>query len=164
MKMPSLWSSADVADPFRSMRRELDTLFSDFARRWPNTEAGLQAPAIDIAETKESFEITAEIPGVEQNDIKLAIDGNRLVLSGEKKRESEEKDKNWHKVERSYGSFHRAVALPFEPKEDAVSAYFDKGVLRLSVKKPPAEIAWTKTIAIQSGAPPQTPAAPPKAA
>ena len=77
---------------------------------------------------------------------------NRLIISGEKKSETEQKDKDWQVVERSYGAFHRSIALPFEPGDDAVTAHFDKGVLRLAVKKPP-EIAakGVKKIEIKSG-------------
>ncbi len=153
MKLPTLWSHHDVADPFRSMRREMEDLFSDFARRWPSIDFGMQPPAVDVAETKETYEVTAEIPGVDQADIKLSIDGNRLVIAGEKKKESEQKDKDWRMVERSYGSFQRVVALPFDLREDAVSAWFDKGVLHLTVRKPPAAVAQQKKIEIRTGAP-----------
>jgi HSP20 family protein len=159
MRLPSLWNAREIADPFHAMRREMNDLFSDFARRWPSTAITLDAPAVDIAETKDAYEITAELPGVEQNDIKLAIDGNTVVISGEKKKETEQKDKNWHAIERSYGAFQRSVALPFEPKEDAVSAFYDKGVLRLTIKKSPAALQQKKTIEIKSGSPPV--AAPP---
>jgi HSP20 family protein len=153
MKLPSLWTSRDVADPFQAMRREMDDFFSSFARRWPTTaEVGLQAPAIDVAETKDAFEVTAELPGVDQSDISLAIDGNRIIISGEKKKESKHDEKDWHTIERSYGSFHRAVAFPFEPKEEAVDARFDKGVLRMTVKKPEPSSPSKKTIEIKPGA------------
>ena len=155
MRLPSLWSRNDIIDPFRDMRREMDDLFSSFARRWPGIDVSLQAPVVDVAETKDAYEVTAELPGVDQKDIKVSIEGNCLLISGEKKKESEQKDKDWHTVERSYGAFHRSVALPFEPKDEAVGAFFDKGVLRLTVKKPPAAITQKKTIEIKAGSPPQ---------
>ena len=155
MKLPSLWTQRDITDPFHAMRREMDDFFSDFTRRWPMADAAFQAPVVDIAETKDAYEVTAELPGVDQNDIKLSIDGNCLMISGEKKKESEQKDKDWHTIERSYGSFHRSVALPFDLKDDAVTAFFDKGVLRLTVKKPPTAVAQKKTIEIKAGSPPQ---------
>lgn len=157
MRLPSLWNSRDVADPFRAMRREMDDLFSNFARRWPTMDLNLDTVAVDIAETKDAYEVTAELPGVDQNDIKLSIDGNRIVISGEKKKESETKDKDWHTIERSYGSFHRAVALPFEPKDDAVNAFFDKGLLRLTIRKPATAVPQKKTIEIKQGSPPAQP-------
>jgi HSP20 family protein len=113
-------------------------------------------PVVNIAETKDAIEVTAELPGVDAKDIKVSVEGNRLVLSGEKKTESEQKEKEWHVVERSYGAFHRSIVLPFEPKDEAVSANFDKGILHLAVKKP-VEIAGkgAKAIEIKTGAPPQ---------
>jgi HSP20 family protein len=163
MRLPSLWSGSAPADPFRTMRREMDDFFNDFARRWPTADVGIQAPAINVAETKEAIEVTAELPGVDQEDIKVSVDGNRLVISGEKKKESEQKEKDWHVMERSYGSFMRAISLPFEPRDDAIDAHFDNGVLRLNVKKPPSVQPATKTIEIKTGTPPSG-AAPSKAA
>jgi len=166
MPLPSLWSKAGAGDPFREMRREMEDFMGAFGRRLPTLDVGAEAPAINIAETTEAVEVTAELPGVDQKDIKVSVDGNRLVIAGEKKAESDRKDKNWHVMERSYGSFHRAIALPFEPKDDAVQAHFDKGVLHVAVKKPPALQPKTKTIEVKAGAPvePAPPVSPSKAA
>jgi HSP20 family protein len=154
MRLPSLWSGPQSADPFRMMRREIDDLFSDFAQRLPMAEGGgLRAPAINVAETEGAIEITAELPGVDQKDIKLSIEGKRVILSGEKKEESQKDEKGWHVMERSYGSFRRSIDLPFEPKGGAVDANFENGVLYLTVKKPPAAEQQQKTIEIKAGAP-----------
>jgi len=165
MPLPSLWSNGNPVDPFRELRREMYDLFGAFARRWPmpTVDVGAEAPAINVGETDASVDVTAELPGVDLKDIQVSVDGNRLVISGEKKQESDREEKNWHIMERSYGSFHRAIALPFEPKDDAIQAHFDKGVLRVSVKKPPALQAKAKTIEVKAGAP-ATPASPSKAA
>jgi HSP20 family protein len=155
--LPSLWSkSGDLRDPFRAMTREIDDMMRDYGRRFPSLEIGAAMPVVNIAETKDAIEVTAELPGVDAKDIKVSVEGNRLVLSGEKKTESEQKEKEWHVVERSYGAFHRSIVLPFEPKDEAVSANFDKGILHLAVKKP-VEIAGkgAKAIEIKTGAPPQ---------
>lgn len=161
--LPALWSNN--ADPFRSMRREMDDFFSNFGRRLPSADVGAELPAVNIAETKDTVEITAELPGLDEKDIKVDLDGNRLVISGEKKRESEQKDKNWHVVERSYGSFHRGILLPFEPSDNAVDAAYDKGVLRLTVKKPSEMLKSTKKIEIKTPASaPSTPQTATKAA
>ncbi len=154
MRFPTLWSGSETADPFRMMRREIDELFSDFAQRMPIAEGGgLQVPAINVAETDRQIEITAELPGVDQKDIKLSIEGKRVVLTGEKKQESKKDEKGWHVMERSYGSFRRAIDLPFEPPADTVEASFENGVLYLSVKKPPAVKQQEKTIEIKAGSP-----------
>lgn len=146
--LPTLWSNN--ADPFKAMRREMDDFFTNFGRRWPTTDIGAEVPAVNIAETKDAFEVTAELPGLDEKDIKVNLDGNRLVISGEKKQESEQKDKNWHVVERSYGAFHRGILLPFEPGDNAVDATYEKGVLRVTVKKPAEVQKSKKTIEIKS--------------
>ncbi len=117
-----------------------------------------------MAETNEAFEVTAELPGVDEKDIKVSLDNNQLVISGEKKAESTKDEKDWHVEERSYGSFYRSMSLPFEPEDGAVDAHFDKGVLHLRVKKPAKAIKATKTIDIKTGTPPQTGTTPKKAA
>jgi HSP20 family protein len=128
------------------------------------------APAISVAETKDAFEVTVELPGVDEKDIKVSLDENQLVISGEKKAESMKEEKEWHVEERSYGSFYRSMFLPFEPEEGAVEAHFDKGALHLTIKKPAKAVKTTKTIDIKTGAPPSAPpvsnkpAAPSKAA
>lgn len=150
---PSLWSRSSDLDPFRSFRREMQDMFGRLGSFAPTLDVGAATPAINVAETKDAIEITAELPGVEEKDIKLSLEGNRLVVSGEKKTESENKEKDWHVVERSWGAFHRSVALPFEPKDEDVAAHYDKGVLHVTVKKRPAAAAQTSSIPIRSGPP-----------
>jgi HSP20 family protein len=157
MKIPSLWSNNQdlMSDPFKSLRREMEDMFRAFDRKLPSPSIGAGVPAIDVAETNDAFEVTAELPGVEEKDINVSLDGNRLVISGEKKQETKRDEKDWHVEERSYGSFYRSMSLPFRPDDGAVEAHFDKGVLHLSIKKP-AEIAKSaKTIEIKPGAPPK---------
>jgi HSP20 family protein len=98
-------------------------------------DIGAGTPAINVAETKDAFEVTAELPGVDEQDIEVSLDGDRLVISGEKKAESMTEEKDWHVEERSLGSFYRSISLPFEPENGALDAYFDKGVLHLTIKK-----------------------------
>jgi HSP20 family protein len=117
-----------------------------------------------VAETKDAFEVTAELPGVDEKDIKVSLDNNQLVISGEKKAESTKEEKDWHVEERSYGSFYRSISLPFEPEDGAVDAHFDKGVLHLVIKKPAKAIKTSKTIDIKTGASSTAGAAPRKAA
>jgi HSP20 family protein len=157
MKLPSLWTSRPdlMSDPFRSIRREMEDMFRTFDRGLPSLRVGAGAPAINVAETKDAIEVTVEVPGVEEKDISVSLDGNQLVISGEKKEETKKDEKDWHVEERSYGSFYRSMSLPFRPEEGAVEAHLDKGVLHLSIKKP-AEVAKSaKTVEIKSGAPPK---------
>jgi HSP20 family protein len=155
MKIPSLWSSSqDLAtDPFKAFRREMEDLFRSFGQSQPTLSVGAAAPATNIAETADAIEVTAELPGVEEKDIKVSLDGNRLVISGEKKEEAKRDEKDWHVEERSYGSFYRSMSLPFSPADGAIEAHLDKGVLHVSVKKPAETTKSVKTVEIKTGAP-----------
>ncbi len=145
MRMPVPFFGGRDLDPFEGFRRSFDDLLSDFGRRMPVSWSpaadfnGLAA--LDIAETKDAVEITTELPGVDEGDVKVAVDGQSVVISGEKRSESERKDKSWQVVERSYGAFRRVVPLTFMPDAAKIQATFDKGVLRVTVGKPPEMVA-----------------------
>ena len=143
MSLPRLWSQE--LDPFRIMRREMENVFRAFDQKASAPGIGAGVPAISVAETTGAFEVTAELPGVDENDINVSVDDNQLIISGEKKVESTKDEKDWHIEERSYGSFYRSMFLPFEPEEGAVEAHFDKGVLHLLIKKPIKALKSTKT-------------------
>jgi HSP20 family protein len=164
--LPRLWTTTQELpwDPLRAMRREMENALRAFDQNLSSPDIGAGAPAINVAETKDAFEVTAELPGVDENDIKVSLDDNQLLISGEKKAESTKEEKDWHVEERSYGSFYRSMSLPFEPEDGAVEAHFDKGVLHLTIKKPAKAIKATKTIDIKTGAAPKTGTAPSKAA
>jgi len=170
MALPRLWTLSQELDPYRAMRREMENAFRTFDQNLPAPGIGAGAPAVSVAETNDAFEVTAELPGVDEKDINVSLDDNQLVISGEKKMESTKEEKNWHVEERSYGSFYRSMFLPFEPEDGAVEAHFDKGVLRLTIKKPAKAVKTTKTIHIKTGTPPSSgpasnkPATPSKAA
>jgi HSP20 family protein len=154
MSLPRLWTISQELDPLRVMRREMENAFRAYDQKPATQGIGAGAPAINVAETNDAFEVTAELPGVDEKDINVSLDDNQLVISGEKKAESTREEKNWHVEERSYGSFYRSMFLPFEPEEGAVEAHFDKGVLHLTIKKPAKTVKTTKTINIKAGAPP----------
>ena len=164
--LPRLWTTTQELpwDPLRAMRREMENALRAFDQISPSPDIGAGAPAINVAETNDAFEVTAELPGVDDKDIKVSLDNNQLVISGEKKAESKKQEKDWHIEERSYGSFYRSISLPFEPEDGAVDAHFDKGVLHLTIKKPAKVIKTSKTIDIKTGAPPTSGSAPRKAA
>jgi HSP20 family protein len=153
MKLPSLWSSQDEAST--SFRREVEDMFRTFGQNIPALSVGASVPSVSVAETNGAIEVTVKLPGVEEKDIKINLDGDRLGISSEKKEESTKDEKNWHVEERSYGSFYRAMALPFRPENGAVEAHLDKGVLHVAVKKPTALAQRTKTIEIKTGAHPR---------
>jgi len=156
MVLPRLWTTSQdlVSDPFRAMRREMENALRAFDRGSPSTDIGAGIPPVAVAETKDAFEVTAELPGVDEKDIKVSVDDNQLVISGEKKAESTRDEKEWHVEERTYGSFYRSMSLPFEPEDGAVEAHFDKGVLHLTIKKPTKAVKSSKTIDVKTGAPP----------
>ena len=153
MRLPVPMRRGRELDPFEGFRREFDDLLRDFGRQTPfgwsvNGEApGLAA--LDVAETKDAVEISTELPGVAENEVNVSVEGHAVVISGEKKSESEKKEKSWHVVERSYGSFRRVVPLTFVPDPDKIKATFDKGVLHVSVGKPAELVAKKVSIPIQ---------------
>ena len=96
--IPSLWTNnrSPQFDPFQSLRRDMQDMFGMIERRLPDSEPNghfMAMPSLDLAETKESIEVTAELPGVSEKDISVSLEKNRLIISGEKKKEAEEKGK-----------------------------------------------------------------------
>ncbi len=98
--------------------------------------SGQMMPAIDMSESDDMVEITVEVPGVDKDNIDVTINGDVLTVKGEKSNDREESDKSYHLIERSYGHFERRVPLGFVPDDDAVTAAFDAGVLKLQIRKP----------------------------
>ena len=149
MRFPVLAPRARELDPFESARRQLEDMFADFGR-WPAMDwaapSKMGLAALDVAETKDAIEISTELPGVAESDLNVSIEGQGVVISGEKKAESEKEDKAWRVVERSYGSFRRVVPLTFAPDPSKITATFEKGVLHMKIEKPAELLA--KKIAI----------------
>jgi HSP20 family protein len=134
-------------DPFTAMQREINRVFSEFGSKEPLSWQGAGiSPRIDVAETDTAVEVTAELPGLDEKDFEVVLKDDLLTLKGEKKSEREEKNKDYHVVERSFGSFSRSIRLPFEADPETVKAQFTKGVLKVTVGKP-AE-AKNKTVKI----------------
>jgi HSP20 family protein len=139
-------------DIFTQLQGEIDRVFDSFAAGRPLAMWGDKAdfaPAINMSETPEAIEVTAEIPGCEPKDIEVSLVGNELSIRGEKKTEVKDDKKNYHMVERSYGGFLRTIALPFEMDPTKVDASFDKGVLKVVLPKPPEAKKKAKTIPIK---------------
>ena len=124
-------------NPFSFLQQEIDRLFDGFGRNFPAFPTiGTTLPSMDVSETDKSIEIVAELPGLEKKDVQLNLTDNLLTIRGEKKNEREEKNKDYHLVERSFGSFSRAVELPQGVKAEDISAEIANGVLKVTVKKP----------------------------
>jgi HSP20 family protein len=133
-----------------SMREEMNRLFDNFFSGLPERRRGLLesewAPSIDVAETDEDIVVTAELPGVKQEEVDITIADDVLTLKGEKKEEKEVKEKNYHRIERSYGSFQRSISLPTGTKADEAKASYKDGILCITIPK--AEEAKPKQIKI----------------
>jgi HSP20 family protein len=84
MSLPRLWATSQELDPFRVMRREMENAFRALDQKPASPGIGAGAPAINVAETNDAFEVTAELPGVDEKDINVSLDDNQLVISGEK--------------------------------------------------------------------------------
>jgi HSP20 family protein len=124
--------------PFTSLQREMDRLFGDFSKRFDEPFTSNTFPKLDIAETEGEIKVTAELPGIEEKDLDVTLRNDVLTIKGEKKAEREEKEKNYHLVERSYGSFTRSIQLPPGLDANKVKASMDKGVLTVTMPKPAA--------------------------
>ncbi len=142
---------------FEQLQQEMERLFDRF-RGYPTVSGqgpmasfgeGLN-PAIDVAETDDAIEVTAEIPGVGSDDIDVSLNGDLLVIKGEKSDEHTQEDKNYHLHERSYGSFRRQIPLGFTPADDAIEGKFADGVLRLSIAKPAEAKTTSRKITINA--------------
>lgn len=138
---PSAWMRGDPNDnPLFSLHKEIDRLFGDFAGGFGfpvMAKAGgpVMAPQLDVVETDKAYEITVELPGVEEKDLELSLADGVLTIKGEKRYEKEDKGKNYLRVERSYGAFQRSIALPNEVDEAKIAAAFANGVLKVTVPK-----------------------------
>jgi HSP20 family protein len=157
-------TQTNLPDVFHSFRSEMDRLFDRFSsgfgfpslRRMFDIEPmwrssfTFAAPAIDMSEDEKAYKISAELPGIDAKDIDVSVTGDMLVLKGEKRQEKEEKDKNYHFSERSYGSFQRAFELPASVDRNKVSADFSKGVLTVTLPKTAEAQKPVKKIEVKS--------------
>ncbi len=130
-------------DPFRDMitlREKMNRLFEDmFTTRTDDKEASASAwaPSVDIYETENELVMTAEVPGLSEKDVEIKIEDNTLTLKGERKFEKQTKEENYHRIERSYGSFYRAFTLPSSIDADKIHAEHENGILKIMMPKRP---------------------------
>lgn len=140
--MPGIWA------PFDSLRQEIDRVFDTFGPRWRPTPPSLldvdlswptagwmMAPAVDVAEKDKEYEISAELPGLDEKDIEVKLVNGMLTIRGEKKEERDEKNKDYFVSERRYGSFMRSFQVPDSVDPAKIEATFAKGVLTLRLPK-----------------------------
>ena len=126
------------------LQSDINRLFDAFMGPLETTESKeMMVPRLDVAELKDRYEVKAELPGLDEKDIELTLEDGLLTISGEKKAETEEKEKGYYLKECSYGSFSRSVRLPENISDDKIEAKFKKGVL--TVKLPKKEILPPKS-------------------
>src|SRR6267378_2282636 len=129
-------------DPFReftTLQERMNRLVRDQYRAEGGSEESLTttnfAPPVDVYEDEHSITLKIEVPGIDEKDIDVRIENNTLTVHGERKFEKEEKEENYRRVERQYGSFTRTFNLPSTVDHDNVQADYDKGVLKISWRR-----------------------------
>lgn len=131
------------------LQSDINRLFDAFMTPFEKTEIkNAVSPKLDIAELKDKYEIKAELPGMDEKDINLSVEDGLLTISGEKKSETEEKDKGYYLKECSYGTFSRSVRLPDNIDDNKIAANFKKGVLVIDMPKTQQNQSKVKKIAI----------------
>jgi HSP20 family protein len=154
-QVPSVFRESE-RDPFLSLHREVNRLFDDVFRGF---DGGLPSigrasafsgswPSVEISNGEKEIKVTAEVPGLEEKDIEVLLDDGVLTLKGEKRSETEDKDKQFS--ERYYGRFERRIPVGFEVKEDEVDARFKNGVLTVTLPKTEKAQSQVKRIAIKN--------------
>jgi HSP20 family protein len=137
----------DISRTLSGFRREMDSLFDHFFREDESNWPVRFSPRTNVAETENEYEVTVELPGMKAEDFDVEILNGQLVIRGEKKHDTEEKNKTYHRVERYYGEFQRVIPLATAVDEKKVSAQYTDGVLRINIAK--AEAARPKKISVQ---------------
>ena len=152
-KEVTIWKPFTELAPFGEfdrMRRDMDRLWDSFLEGVPGRrgeERGEWLPSLDVSETKNELVVKAEVPGMDHKDIDISLSNGVLTIKGEKKQEREEKEADYHLVERSYGSFVRSVQLPIEVQGDKINASYMDGIVRITLPK--SEEAKKKEIKIK---------------
>ncbi len=132
------WSPTEAQTPWGmlpTLQNRMNRLFDEFFRDEENAPIQKWIPRVDVVELADKYEITAELPGLTKDDVKVEVHQNQLSITGEKKCESEKKDRNLHLVERSYGKFYRAFQLPGQVNVEDVQAEFKDGILKIDLAK-----------------------------
>ena len=127
-------------DPFRevvALQNRVNSLFRDFNEAGDPLTTANFVPAVDIYEDAEKVLLKLEVPGIEEKDLDVRVENHTLTVKGERKFEKEEKEENFHRIERRYGSFYRAFTLPSTVDTESVDAKYNAGVLKLELKKKP---------------------------
>ena len=149
--------------PLETLQKEIDRLFNDFSLSWPFRRSSFSlepfwqtdmswgaTPAVDMVEREQVYEITAELPGMDEKDVEIKMVGETLTITGEKHEEKEEKKKDYYLSERRYGSFRRAFLIPDDVDTDHIDASFKKGLLIVALPRKAGAAKPEKRIAVKS--------------
>lgn len=150
--------------PFESLRQEIDRLFDEFhpfswrqplsrALRQADLATGFEwpvAPAVDLVEKDGHYEITAELPGMDEKNVEVKVAGGMITIKGEKTEEKKEEKKDYHLSERRYGSFQRSFRVPEGVDADKIEATFSKGILNVTLPKSAEAVKNEKKIEIKA--------------
>jgi HSP20 family protein len=142
-------------DPFRdvlALQNRMNSLFQEYNRAQGEGDALTTAafvPPVDIYEDEHKIVLKLEVPGMQESDLDIQLENNVLTVKGERKFEKEEKEENFHRIERRYGSFYRSFTVPNTVNPEGVKASYEAGVLRLELEKRPE--AKPKQIKVQVG-------------
>lgn len=134
---PSTMTGSEVS-PFLTLHREMNRLFDDVFNRFETGMPSLLSPlpswpSVEVSATDKEVRVSAELPGLEEKDVELLVDEDVLTLRGEKRAETEQKERGFS--ERSYGRFERVIALPYPVEEDKAQAVFKNGVLTVTLPR-----------------------------
>jgi HSP20 family protein len=158
-------SAMQAWQPLESLHQEIDRLFDDFGRGfwqpfrrslftvepfWRRELKLATMPAVDVAESEKAFELTAELPGMDEKTIEVKVVDGNLTIKGEKQEEKEEKKKDYYLHERRFGSFERSFELPESVDVDKIGAAFKKGVLTVTLPKKPGMQKPAKNIEVKA--------------
>lgn len=143
-----------LIEPFTQLRSEVDRLFESFPFRVPMFNLGrfTSAPALEMTETEKAYKLTAEIPGINPDELEVTFEDGLLRIAGEKKEEREENERGYSLSERTYGVFERLVSLPSAANPDKIHAKFRNGVLTVTVAKDGTEKSNVRQIKVQKEA------------
>jgi len=161
-------SAMEALRPFNSLRREVDRLFEDFDRDfwrmpfrsarsffdiepfWRRDTTFAEVPAVDMVDKEGAYEITAELPGMDEKDVEVTLAEGGLTIKGEKQEEKEEKRKDYYLHERHFGSFERLIRLPEGVDTDRIEATFKRGILTVTLPKTPEAKKAEKKIDVKT--------------
>ena len=155
-------TKTQYADPFTQIRQEIDKVFDSAFKGlgFPSIGLGRELspmaqtdwlkPTLDIGASDKEYTISVELPGVDENEIQVELVNDTLKIKGEKKQEKEEKERNYYRMERSYGSFQRTLSLPEDADQDDIKAVYKNGVMSITIPRKAASKTEAKQIEIKT--------------